>query len=103
MIASSLVARLTASIQRPPLGMPSALTAVWRTANKAPTQDGTVRGSKIARAHSSGVCPAAFSVAIVVVAAQSGAGIRSKTPGTRSLRTLGYGPYHTLPYGAWRR
>src|SRR5690348_14735535 len=69
MIASSLVARLTASIQRPPLGMPSVLTAVWRTANRAPTQDGTVRGSKIARAHSSGVCPAAFSVAIVVVAA----------------------------------
>jgi hypothetical protein len=44
------------------------------------------------------VCPAAFSVAIVVVAAQSGAGIRSKTPGTgdgyvaRLLREAGLTP-----------
>ena len=89
MIASSPVTRLTASIDRLPRGMPSALTAIWRTANRAPIQGGTARGSKIARAHSSGVCPAAFSAAIVVVAAQSGAGIRSNTPGTGSSVRLG--------------
>lgn len=40
------------------------------------TQDGRAETSKIARAHCSGVCPAAFETAIVVVAAQSGHGIR---------------------------